>query len=199
MDNAFTSLLPATLLDAVERELATVFGCWPDGRIAYFNSAYEAFARDNGGGPEFLTKWGLGCSIFDVTAPPLVPFFREHFVDALDGHVATYVYECSSPARKREFHATLYPVGERRGVLQLHSLRFELPQEPERAGSLDAMVRDQHSGLVVMCMHCRRARRVDDRTQWVFVPAWVKQMPSPVSHGLCEPCSEHFYPEAAKS
>lgn len=90
----FIALLAPSFFDSLERAPSSAFGCWPDGRIAYLNPAYARFAEDNGGGPDFLARWGLGCSALDVVVPPLDTFFRERFSQALAGRVTSFTYEC---------------------------------------------------------------------------------------------------------
>ncbi len=45
------------------------------------------------------------------------------------------------------------------------------------------------NGLILMCMYCRRTRRANSTSeQWDWVEAYVLQMPSNVTHGICKSC-----------
>jgi hypothetical protein len=46
-----------------------------------------------------------------------------------------------------------------------------------------------------MCCHCRRTRLSSDPPEWVWVPGFVREPPSRVSHMICTPCRTLHYPE----
>ncbi len=50
------------------------------------------------------------------------------------------------------------------------------------------------SGVIVMCMHCRRTLRGED--QWVLVPEFLSERPENVIDGLCGDCLEKYYPRS---
>ncbi len=56
----FERLLEPHLLDAVERHAGTVYGMWPDFRLAYFNPAWSWFAQENGSDPAIASEDYLG-------------------------------------------------------------------------------------------------------------------------------------------
>ena len=59
----------------------------------------------------------------------------------------------------------------------------------------EADYRDSH-GVIVMCMHCRRTRRVPpDEHVWQFVDQHITNRPQNVSDGICEECLEKHYPD----
>lgn len=85
-------------------------------------------------------------------------------------------------------------MGKQQGVIELHSLRVATALAPDVVTAREEDFRNPDTGLIVMCMHCRRTRSVAGPARWTFVSNWVERMPKNVSHGLCEPCGLHFYP-----
>jgi hypothetical protein len=55
------------------------------------------------------------------------------------------------------------------------------------------------SGLILMCMYCRRTRRVGASDQWDWVEAYALQMPARVTHGICKKCLKAALTRAAVS
>ena len=50
-----------------------------------------------------------------------------------------------------------------------------------------------HSGIIVMCMHCRRTL-CKTGARWDLVPEFVRERPASVSDGLCSSCLQRHYP-----
>jgi hypothetical protein len=182
---------------------ASVFGLWPDSRLAYFNSAWTTFAAANGGQPAIGQSWGLGARYLDAIAEPLRPFYRGLLAGAPEPessrHPVAHQYECSSATRFRMFNMQVYALPERAGFIVVNSLVVEVPHDPdvrppqaaEPQRYLDAQ------GTIVQCCHCRRVRRGDDPAQWDWVPAWVERSPTGTSHGICAICLGYYYPAVA--
>lgn len=55
------------------------------------------------------------------------------------------------------------------------------------AQPLERTYRDA-SGLILMCMYCRRTRRAGTSDQWDWVEAYAVQAPARVTHGICKQC-----------
>jgi len=177
---------------------SSVFGFWPNFRLAYVNSAWSRFATENGGEPAISTRWGIGSCLTDAIAPPLRQYYARRLGRCLaDGEPWDHVYECSSPDLFRKFHLIVYPLGEGRGGLAVNSLVVERPHDSsQRPASSPAKssYADRH-GIVHQCMHCRRTRNEQQGFRWDWVPAWVAQCPPSTSHGLCPTCVDFHYPE----
>jgi hypothetical protein len=47
------------------------------------------------------------------------------------------------------------------------------------------------SGMIVMCMHCRRT--LSNTGEWVAVEDFIRNRPTDVSDGLCDVCLEKHY------
>ena len=202
----FELLLEPYLLDAAERHAATVYGMWPDFRLAYFNPAWSWFAHENGADPVVATESYLGTSVLEVTPEVLRPFYGELFRACLNGMARRnrpiqHLYECSSAGLFREFVMTLYCLRGAAGLLVVHALVVECPHDPERRPSrvphlsayLDA------DGLIHQCTHCRRTRNLEQPDRWDWVPAWVERIPRQSSHTLCEFCLQQYYLEPRHS
>lgn len=191
VDPAFLPLLRHLDAAVLERETGSVYGMWPDSRIAYVNDGYVAFAREEGfdllgaGG-------GLGARVLDTVPEPLLPFYARLFARALtSAEPLTHRYDCHSPTLERKYDLRLYSLGGE-GLLAVHALVLSRPH-----GALappDApRYRDAH-GTITQCCHCRRVRRVDDAVRWDLVAEYIAESPAGTSHGLCELCFAYHYP-----
>jgi hypothetical protein len=59
----------------------------------------------------------------------------------------------------------------------------------------DAEAYRHPSGLIVICMYCRRTLRPEsDGKLWEVVEEFVAAPPRGISHGLCGDCLEQHYP-----
>lgn len=157
------------------------------------NSAWDQFAIENGG-EQILATWGRGASLLAAIPEPLRPFFVDGFARACStGERWEHDYECSSPERYRQFRMIVFPFAE--GFVVTHALRAEHAHDRETRGPAEAYV---HQGLITMCAHCRRVRTPPRaRERWDWVPVYVARPQSRVSHGLCPPCAEYYYPDVA--
>ncbi len=165
-------------------------GIWPDSTIAYVNEAFRTFARDNGGGPSFEKRWGLGAVYLDAIAAPMSDFFREAFAKALETHTMwEHNYRCPSPTQQQRFRMRLYPLAQRRGCLVMHSLFWVGPHEATGRDRAAKSVFLSKDGLYVQCSNCRHVRRNDRPAQWDFVHEFIVNPPANTSHGLCPTCA----------
>ena len=196
------SMLPASLpgiapfdLGTLERERASVCAVSDDLRIRYVNRAWRTFARDNGArGDE--ERWGVGANLLEATPEVLRRFYVLLFDRARDeGTVLRHEYECSSPEVERRFVMHVYPCQERALVL-VHTLSREVPHPQSGPGvtAIDALYRTR-DGLLAQCSHCRRFKRKESAARWEWVPAMVADPPRRISHGLCRPCAQYYYPD----
>jgi hypothetical protein len=188
-------------MEELASDPASVFGLWPDLRLAYVNPAWTTFAAANGGQPEIAHSWGLGARYLDAIAQPLRPFYRGLLARAPEPessrHPLAHEYECSSATEFRKFSMQVYALPGRAGFIVVKSLVVEVPHDPverppheaDPARYVDAR------GVIVQCCHCRRVQRGDDPTRWDWVPAWVERSPSATSHGICATCFEYYYPD----
>ena len=188
---------PATEL---ESHPGTVFGLWPDLRLAYFNPAWIEFARTNGGPAVLQTPACLGTPVLSTTPEVLRPHFAEFYGAVLhrkDKEPPTFRYECSSADCYREFAMTAYPLSGGNGLLVVNSLVVEEARAPDQ-GSLGATATDSYldeDGFIHQCAHCRRVQYLKSADRWDWVADWVRQPSSQTSHTLCPICLNHFYPD----
>lgn len=183
-------------IENLEADNSIVFMLRPDLRIIYCNKAWDLFASQNGG-----TGLGrnaiLGTPILDVIAEPLKSFYANGFAQAKrQGRPWEHDYECSSPDLYRLFHMRVLPLAESYLLVE-NSLRVERPQGLERpAMPADAALYLTEDGILTMCCHCRRTRRITTAAVpvWDWVPAFLVDPPGRISHGLCRNCRAYFYP-----
>ena len=204
VDVGFGRLLaPHFRLDELDRHPATVFGLWPDARLAYFNEAWCAFAAANGGEPSVRHAWGLGARYLDAIAEPLRPFYADLLARTPDPgtspHPVSHEYECSSATVFRKFSMQTYALADRAGFIVVNSLVVEAQHDPLVRPPQPAVLERylDGRGVLVQCMHCRRVQRGAKAVIWDWVPDWVEQSPPRTSHGICPICFDYYYPEPA--
>ena len=164
--------------------------------IMWTNRAWKRFASLEGGGTRLASE---GCRYTDAIQPPLDDWYRERLLACLrSGEVWQHQYDCAAPMLYRRALLMVYPVVERALVL-VHTWTIERPIDPQSARPVDfepGAYRDE-AGVLHQCMHCRRVRRLDRAKRWDWVAEWIAAAPPMTSHGLCEPCLEHYYPAAS--
>ena len=181
-------------LDALREEPSTVYALSPDLRIEYVNNAWNRFALANGA-QWHAGEWGIGCSVMNAVPAILRPFHQRPFERALaERGVLEHDYECSSATRARRFRMRLLP-REAGGLLVVHSLRHSADQPEGASPLLDPAYR--RLGMLSQCAHCRRVQRANEPGTWDWVPAYVERPQPMTSHGLCRPCLDYYYSEAA--
>jgi hypothetical protein len=183
---------PESILSALEESDDVAFVLSPERLILRTNAGWDRFARANGGAA--LAGDAADGMLLDAVLPaPL----RAFYVDALSRALAMrerweHDYECSSPDSFRQFRMVAYPFDG--ALLVVHSLRLERPHDREVHEPADVYAVD---GVIAMCSHCRRVRHPGGRLRWDWVPAYVREPPPNLSHGLCEPCCEFYWGELA--
>lgn len=170
----------------------TVFGLWPDLRLAYTNPGWARFAAQNDGEPEISRRWRIGCNVAAAISEPLRPFFVEQFARCLwEMRPWEFDFDCSSPEMFRLHRMTVYPLN-REGLLAVSSPRMESPHTRTPHPPIEDVYRNE-DGLILLCAHCLRVRRPDLHNAWEWVPAWARRPPESTSHGLCEACFSYYY------
>jgi hypothetical protein len=183
------------LPEELENNPAVIYAIDSSFHITACNSAWDRFALENGG-DQLAGRTQIGRNVIDITPRPLQEFYSTLFRNVLEtGDEAECLYECSSDKTFRRFHmhvARKNLAGRNPWLIVMNSLVVETPHsEPGHQFEI-SYLRDAN-GLITMCCHCRRTRlpKTDDR--WVWVPSLVRQMPSRVSHGICEVCYQLHY------
>ena len=181
----------------LEADNAIIYLLQPDLRIIYCNKAWDRFAEQNGG-LGLIRPAILGTRILDVIPEPLKSYYENGLTQAKEkGRPWEHDYECSSPEFYRLFHMRVLPLADSY-VLVESSLRVERlhgldrPEMPANA----VFYLNEH-GILTMCSHCRRTRRIGmaEGPVWDWVPSFLVDPPGRVSHGLCPNCRAYFYPE----
>jgi hypothetical protein len=192
VDPDLAALIPETSLAAWGADSSVIHAIWPDGRLAFFNAAWNRFAIENGA-PALRDTWPLGRSLWDAVPQILLPFYRAHFAESLAQlRLFQHDYECSSPTHRRTFHLRASPIADGAALLLVHALSRE-DLHAERLDAAEAEYLDA-DGIATQCAHCRRVRTPDGADRWDFVPAYVAHQRLNISHGLCGPCLELYYP-----
>ena len=162
-----------------------------DLRICYCNPAWDRFALANNGGLA-LSNRILGSLILDYVPPELIEFYRAAFASARDA-VVEFDYECSSPDLYRTFKMQILPNDRPKGYTVINALNVQESMEERRSALVLAPNYLTDAGIITVCSHCRRSRRIDIPGQWDWVPANLKPAQRNVSHGLCPICHAYFY------
>jgi len=179
----------------LESDPSTICMLQPDLKIIYCNQAWDRFATENGG-LELSRSAIIGTSYIDVVPKPLRPFYEDGLANVMkSGQTWDQDYECSSARLYRLLHMRVFRLPEC-FLLLVHSLRIERPHgadRPAMPGNETLYATEQ--GIVTMCCHCRRTRRIGsaEGAVWDWVPEYLERAPRLVSHGLCRVCQAYFY------
>lgn len=181
-------------LEKLERDLSSIFVLDPSLRITYCNPAWDTFALKNGGA-KATRSHVLGKECLEVIPEPLRTFYAAAFTQVGESEKPwEHDYECSSPELYRLFHMRVLPL--KNGFLLVeNSLRIEEMHgcTGRAAAAVESMYRDK-DGIITMCAHCRRTLRNDaSKSHWDWVSSWVAELPSNVSHGLCQSCCIFYF------
>jgi len=189
-DPSLESAAPAGLLGTLDQERSTAYVIDREGRIVFVNPAWDEFATANGGQ---LHPSILGTSLWRVVPPILLPFWQAGIGKALSsGEPWEHDYECSSDLVARKFRMRVLPMAGRAFAIVTNDLIVEEPKaDSQEVSGARYLTSD---GIVTQCAHCRRVLRQDAGLEWDWVPSFVRSPPARVSHGLCPPCLEFFYP-----
>ncbi len=161
--------------------------------ITYCNSAWDRFARENGGGAKTLRRNIISRNLLDFVAADLKGYYAELFARSRAlGQPVDHDYECSSSQVFRLYRMQIYPLEPGRGFVVLNSLRVERGHDRTARDPDDAIYRDS-AGLMHMCANCRRTRRAHEPEAWDWVPAHLDGELPGVSHGVCPMCLEYYY------
>ena len=198
----FEKLLGNHSLEEIMEDKNSIFGLWNDFTLGFVNTGWINFAEENQGPSELSSPECLGTDIIEVCGEKLAPFYRDLFQSALSAgeeelHPHQHQYECSSPELYRKFLMTVYPLGAGEGLLVTNSLVVEMEHHRRKTVSYPAdpsEYRDEN-GLIHQCSHCRKVKHTGPGNRWDWVPEWVRELPSGVSHTLCQVCLDHYYPE----
>jgi len=160
-------------------------------RIVYCNPAWDRFALANNGGLAVSDRV-LGSIIMDFIPSELIEFYRAAFASARDA-VVEFDYECSSPDSYRIFRMQILPIEQPKGYTVINAMTVGEGMEAKRSAFVLGPEYVGEAGIITVCSHCRRSRRVDCSGQWDWVPANLKPVLRNVSHGLCPICHAYFY------
>ena len=177
----------------LDDDSSVIFAVDQNLRILYCNKAWDSFAEANGASG--LSRENVrGRCVLDDVPQVLRPFYEEGWISVFSSNEPwEHTYQCSSPENYREFHMRVLPLQDRSGLIVINSLSLE-QTIPEQAGPKPDVFSGP-DGLVTMCAHCRRARRLNSAEPlWDWVPEFVRRPPSRCSHGLCGTCLRYYYP-----
>ncbi len=186
----------------VEEHKSVIYMLDPQVRIVYCNAFWDEFALANGG-EKLLRKDTIGIVLLDVVPDVLRFFYRERFEQVqLTQKVWEHDYECSSPEQYRLFRMRVVCLGAGHLIVD-NSLRVEQEHGVLRSVAFPWSHNYLNAdGIVTMCMHCRRTKRVAElpetlaglaETVWDWVPSFVHKPPKWVSAGICRMCYPLFF------
>ena len=168
-------------------------------RFIYCNPAWDRFAKANGA-PQIVGEVVIGADLFNAVPEVLKPAYSKAFDEVSEGGgIWEKPYECSSPELFRKYRMRIHFLKSHAWFLITNPLVVEQPHVKVSSPAPNRYF-DKH-GLVMMCIHCRCSRRVDNPDQWDFVPEYLKITEKDslsVSHGFCPLCEVHFYPDLTR-
>ncbi len=178
---------PAWIGEVGDWEHDVIFVLDRELRFVDCNPAWDEFAADNGG--VGISRAEIqGRSVLDYVPEVLRTFYVHKYWYAMRAPEASeFDYNCSSPEKIRLFCMTLRGMSD--GLLVVNRLRLE--EECAITGPLTDAERPLYlsaEGFVTMCANCRKTKRRDDASQWVWIPELLNDHSLTVSHGLCPRC-----------
>ena len=166
-------------------------------RIVYCNPAWDRFAIENQA-PELAGGRVLGSDLRSALGKDLLPFYVQAFDQVrLSGVAWEWIYECSSAELFRKFQMRVLPLQDGGWLLVTNARIVEHLHPPAMQTALDAYRSPQ--GMITICSHCRRSRRMDHPAEWDFIPSHIERGRTDISHGLCPICLDYFYGPAMTS
>jgi hypothetical protein len=199
----FERLLHPFRRNETDAATSIIFGIWSDFRLAYFNRSWQRFAEANDAPSQLSSADGLGTSVLDVCGDALRPFYRDWYraclaADSEGLFPFQHEYECSSADLDRRFAMTLYPLGQREGLLVVNSLIAESAHDDHQCPPRDSdrTLYSGADGLIHQCSLCRKVRHPREKNRWTWVPNWVRSSPLDTSLGICPNCFDFYYPAA---
>ena len=71
----------------------------------------------------------------------------------------------------RTFQMQILPIARPKGYTVINAMNVQERMEAKRSALVLAPEYLTDAGIITVCSHCRRSRRVDAPTQWDWVPA----------------------------
>ena len=196
----FEALIGESRLESLNAHPGTVYGVDSEFNISYLNPAWFEFADENGGDIFKGTSWSLGSKLFDVIPAVQQPFYKDLFESALIDGKSLVVprqseYECSSEQVVRRFSMHIYPV-DGGGLVIVNSLlvgELHGSLQMKQQASIDEKDYIDNDRFLYQCANCRRVRNLKIAGRWDWIPRFIKEPYPRTSHGICEPCMQHYY------
>lgn len=177
---------PATLDRDIEPCCVLDSSC----RILYCNRAWDDFAKANGGSAAAYGRSLQGQCLTSYIPGWLRPFYVDHLRQATWGGMWTHVYECSSPTEFRLYRLQALALPDTRELLICHAC---LSLSPHTRVPVKPDPRAHYSnGVVAMCSHCRRTKRIGAAISWDWIPEFLAHPPENRADDLCERCEAYY-------
>jgi hypothetical protein len=167
------------------------------GRIVFTNAAWDRVAA-SANGP--LGKDVTGTRWLDHTKGDELVAWQRALLDRVlernKGEI--HCADCNTPQRYRLFSTRYSPLAGREGpvgLVVLTSMIEDAPIEARyRLAPPDEQRHRQPTGFILQCGGCRRVHVTGTAPRvWEFVPEYVAQPRTDISHGICELCREVLY------
>jgi hypothetical protein len=192
----FPRKLKGVDFQTLEDDPSTIFALSKKLELTYLNPAWFTFAKANHAEPGISEDYPVGTSVAEAMSEPFRDFYLGIYARILKkGTVWEHDHECSSPEAYRVFHEIAYPQHGLEGILVINSLLLEnVHPDTERAAM--PPVEDHYrlpNGLITQCSYCRRFDRAVAPAVWDWVPDWISNPPTNISHSLCRICYDYYF------
>lgn len=195
----FTDILNPFELTTLEEFPQSVHALSKDLELIYFNPAWADFYSRNNQGKALPPSVSPGVPILDFIQGVEKEHYRELYRKVLDSNkVMRHEYECHTPNLFRLCEQMLYPLKDRKGILVVNNLKL-LKEMPNSKGASSYRIEAKFlngDGYYYQCSNCRKTQRKDG-SGWDHVPTLIREMPSNVSHTICQVCFEYYWEGAA--
>ena len=193
IDPIFKKKIPHIDLESIQK--SDDITCIVDSNMAIraYNNAWMAFPKNNNAS-KVLAKFSIGSIITEAGVEPIKSYIQNGYYKALNENILfEFTYECSSDSVFRLFHQTAYPLLNAEGLVISHHLAKER-KHTEKEHEFNKQFFNQN-GLITQCQNCRKIRDPENANRWLWVPSLVKSPIPKISHGICDRCLEHYYPD----
>ena len=193
----FPSKLIALDFETLEKSSHSIYGLSKDLELIYINPGWIRFANENGGGISTLNEYPIGTSIINtMDESKIKAFYIENYTNVLKtGKVWNHKYECSSKDESRIFNQRTYRLKNGDGLIVINSLLVKLPMKSIDRKAYQAVEENylHTTGLITQCCNCKNTQRAKQPNIWDWVPAWIKNIPSNMSHSICPICYDYYW------
>lgn len=193
IDHLFQKYFDYLDIESIKQSLDVIYIVDEHLVLRAYNDAWIAFAKENNG-ESVLVKYPIGSTISKAFRGPIKRFIVRAYKESLsENKPFEYDYECPSTNEYRLIHQTAYPLVKSKGLVVSNHTVKECPHNEDEWEFRNQFVNTK--GFITQCSNCRKIKDPTKEHVWLWVPSLVEKPFPNTSHGLCQRCYDHYYPE----